>query len=155
MNLTHIATDHNREALFSFISAAQAGRLASATREQKTAFRLACLLRELEFDLISLPESEIEGYLVLARLATGRPVWNDQKIRVSMLITAAVVPPDEYKPANLPSTTDSIPTWKRMQINNKKRASDIAQLVDEICDPELATIGGKSREDFDAQSRRR
>ncbi len=150
MNLKHITTEHNKEALLSFITAAQAGRLASATKEQKTAFRLACLLHELEFDLGSLPESEIEGFLALARLATGRPVWNAQKIRVSMLIAAAVVPPNEPKPENLPSTSNSIPLWKRMQIHKKKLAADIAQLVDEICDPALATIGGKSLEEFHA-----
>lgn len=151
MNLTHITTEHNIEAVLSFISAAQAGRLESVSNKQKkTAYRLASLLHDLEIDLVSLTESEVEGFLALVRLSAGRPVWDDQKIRVSMLIAAAVTTPDESRPA-YPQSTPDLPRWKRMQISEKKLAQPLAQLVDEICDPESATIGGKTREEFDAE----
>jgi len=151
MNLTHIATNPNKEALLSFISAAQTGRLESVSgKQQKAAYRIASLLHDLEIDLNSLTESEVEGFLALVRLSAGRPVWDDQKIRVSMLIAAAVTTPDESGP-EYPQSTPELPRWKRMQINEKKLAQILAQLVDEICDPESAAIGGKPREKFDEQ----
>ena len=147
MKLTPIATHHNKEALLSFILAAQAGRLASATEEQSTAFRLASLIQELECDLVSLTAPVIDGFLALARLSSGLPVWDDQKIRAAMLIAAAVNTPDETNPEYL-ETTPGLPLWKRVQNNKKKLAAHIAQLVDEICDPALETIGGEQRKDF-------
>ncbi|MBC7980368.1 MAG: hypothetical protein H7Y36_07380 [Armatimonadetes bacterium] len=148
---TPITTDISNEALLSFISAAHAGKKDASTQQQKTAFRLASLLHELYFDLISLPDSEIEGFLALARLSTGRPVWDAQKIRVSLLIAAAVEPQDEPEPENHPATPDSLPLWKRMQIHQSKQAQLRAQLVDEISDPASVTIGSKTRKEFDAQ----
>lgn len=151
MNLTYIATTPNKDALLSFISAAQAGRLKSFSgKEHKAAYRLASHLHDLEIDLTSLTESEVEGFMSLVRLSAGRPVWDDQKIRVSMLIAAAVTTPDESRP-EYPQSTPDLPRWKRMQISEKKLAQSLAQLVDEICDPESATIGGKTREEFDAE----
>ena len=136
MNLTDIVTepDRNKKAIQIFITDAQAGQRDSASKQQKAAYRLASLLHDLEIELNSLTESEVEGYLALVRLSAGRPVWDDQKIRVSLLIAAAVLPPDKPEPENLPSISNSI-----------------AQLVNEICDPESATIGGKTREEFDAE----
>jgi hypothetical protein len=151
MNLKHITTEHNKEALLSFITAAQAGRLESVSnKQQKAAHRLASLLHDLEIELISLSESEVEGFLALVRLSAGCPVWNDQKIRVSMLIAAAVTTPDESGP-EYPQSTPELPRWERMQINGTKLTQVLTQLVDEICDPASATIGGKTREEFDAE----
>ena len=138
--MTSLFTHPNKQALLHFITAAQAGRVESATTQQKAAFRLASLLHELESDLISLTNSETAGFLELARLSAGRPIWDDQKIRASMLVAAAVMPPDESNPENLP-------TWKRMQLNKMMRQ----QLLDEICDPASTTIGGKPREDIKSQ----
>lgn len=140
--MTSLFTHPNKQALLHFIAAAQAGRVESATTQQKAAYRLAALLHELESDLNSLTASETAGFLELVRLSAGRPIWDDQKIRASILIAAAVKPPDEAKP-------DNLPTWKRMQTNKRL----IQQLVEEICDRASTTIGGKSREDFNAQYR--
>ena len=138
--MTPIPTHENKQALLHFISAAQAGRFKSASKQQKTAFRLAVLLHELEFDFSSFPDSETAGFLELTRLLAGRPIWDKQKIRASMLVAAAV---------KLPDSPENLPLWKRMQINTKLNQ----QLVEKICDPVSTTIGGQSREDFDSQSR--
>lgn len=138
--MTSLFTHPTKQALLHFISAARAGRVESATTQQKAAFRLASLLQEMGSDLSSLTNSESAGFLELARLSSGRPISDDQKIRASMLVAAAVTPPDE-------TNTENLPTWKRMQIKTKL----IQQLVEEICDRAPTTIGGKSREGFNPQ----
>ena len=137
---TPITTDQTKVALHSFVSAARAGQSKSAPRHQEAAFRFACLLQELDDELIYLPDSVIEGFLELIRLSAGRPCWDNQKIRITMLSLAAVKSPVE-------TFKEYFPQWK--EIYDDDNTQLIEQLIDEICEPGSITIGGKSRQGFD------
>lgn len=136
-----------------FVRAALAGHSDSATRAEHMALQTAQILAEHNLGSLSAPA--FGGLLTLMRFLAVTPIWEMPRARAEALLEAVLEPPHNPDPQDLPAIDESLPTWKKLQIAEKRAAeptrhseeqlSRVAQLVSELYDPTSTTVAGVPR----------